>query len=63
MHKPKLAKLKRRGSNVINDGQRTVSSFFSKTSRPKEQSYIEVSISSACHYTVSCLNFVLLLQF
>ncbi|GFG34869.1 hypothetical protein Cfor_10396 [Coptotermes formosanus] len=42
MHKPKLAKLKRRGSNVINDGQRTVSSFFSKTSRPKEQSYIEL---------------------
>jgi hypothetical protein len=44
MHKPKLAKLKRRGSNVLNDGQRIVSSFFSKTSRSKERSSIGVSI-------------------
>lgn len=63
MHKPKLAKLKRRGSNVLNDGQRIVSSFFSKTSRSKEQSSIGVSIFFCIHHTFGCLEPVLVLGF
>lgn len=63
MHKPKLTKLKRRGSNVLNDGQRTVSSFFSKTSRSKEQSSTGVSIFSCIHHTFGCLEPVFMLRF
>lgn len=61
MHKPKLAKLKRRGSSVLKDGQRVVSSFFSKTSRFKEQSSIGVSIFFCIHHTFDCLEPVFVL--
>ena len=63
MHKAKFAKLKRRGSNVLNDGQRIVSSFFSKTSRSKEKSSIGVSIFFCIHINFGCLEPVFVLGF